>query len=315
MKNIVIFNYYREFNYADNIFNPDRYLIGENLGYATIKFKELLNKKGIEIHTADYYNNAEDIDAIIYFDHLTGFEQGIKDIKLHMPNIKMYLVIMENEMIKPDDYDKEIHKLYDKIFTWNDDLIDYKKYFKFYIGNKIKDILPCSFDDKEKLACMIVGNKMQSHPNELYSERTKAIDYFETNHPEDFDLYGFGWNSEINKSYKGLVKVKTDVYNKYKFAFCYENAKDISGYVTEKIWDVLMSGTIPIYYGNDELPNDIYIDIRKFKSYNELYHYIKNMSKNEYEEIIENIKDYFKSKEIKKYTGEYFAKTIVDHIL
>ncbi|MBA7551029.1 hypothetical protein ES705_43562 [subsurface metagenome] len=105
---------------------------------------------------------------------------------------------------------------------------------------------------------MIAGHKFNSHPLELYSERVKAIRWFEENHPEDFDLYGIGWDkycfkgmlSRLNRfntlrklfklkypSYKGPIKSKREIYKKYKFAICYENARDISGYMTEKIFD------------------------------------------------------------------------------
>ncbi|NTW31058.1 MAG: hypothetical protein HGB12_00215 [Bacteroidetes bacterium] len=315
IKGIAIFNYYSNFNVGDKIFNPDSYLIGENLGYPIICLKNILNKKGIEIHTADYFNRFEDIDAMIYLDHLTGFENSLKSIRKDYPHIKHYLLIMENEIIKPDNYDKNNHNLYDKCFTWNDYFVDGERIIKYCIGNKLQNIMLSTFEEKEKLACMICGNKMVNHPKELYSERLKAIEFFENNYPEDFDLYGFGWDKDKHKCYKGMVKTKTDIYSKYKFAFCYENAKEIEGYVTEKIWDVLMSGTIPIYYKTKELPDSIYVDICKFDNYQELYNYMKNMTKNDYELFINNIKDYLNSEEVKRYSGEYFAKTIIDNII
>ena len=47
---------------------------------------------------------------------------------------------------------------------------------------------------KEKLCCMIAGNKVKSGKNELYSERKKAIRWFEKNFPKEFDLFGMGWD-------------------------------------------------------------------------------------------------------------------------
>ena len=141
---------------------------------------------------------------------------------------------------------------------------------------------------------MIAGNKSLKSALELYSERIKAIRWFGKNHPKDFDLYGFGWDDYpssnslfvklFNKmrkkimppfpSYKGTVKRKNDVLLKYKFSICYENARDISGYITEKIFDCFFSACVPIYLGADNvteyIPSECFIDKRKFNTYSGL---------------------------------------------
>ena len=43
-------------------------------------------------------------------------------------------------------------------------------------------------------------NKKSSYVNELYSERVKAISYFEKKIPNNFDLYGSNWNKTFNQS-------------------------------------------------------------------------------------------------------------------
>jgi hypothetical protein len=42
--------------------------------------------------------------------------------------------------------------------------------------------------------------------------------------------------------------VLLEIYNQYKFIICFENSKT-AGYVTEKIFNVMMAGSIPIYDG------------------------------------------------------------------
>jgi hypothetical protein len=61
---------------------------------------------------------------------------------------------------------------------------------------------------------------------------------------------------------------------KYMFYFALENA-DCGGYVTEKVWEVLSRGSIPVYYGSDDiykyLPDpDAIVDVKKFKTLDEL---------------------------------------------
>jgi len=193
---------------------------------------------------------------------------------------------------------------------------------------------------KDKLCTMIVANKFKSHPLELYTERVKAIRWFEQNHPEDFDLYGIGWDghyfkgmlSKLNRfdaltkllkpkypSYKGSVKSKREVLQKYKFAICYENAKDIPGYITEKIFDCFFAGCVPVYRGasnvTEHIPEDTFIDRGSFNTYEELYSYLKNMPDKEYQNYLEAIKNFIKSDKIYPFSAEYFAKKILNEIL
>jgi hypothetical protein len=42
------------------------------------------------------------------------------------------------------------------------------------------------------------------------------------------------------------VDSKKNTLEKYKFSICYENARDIPGYITEKIFDCFFAGCVPI---------------------------------------------------------------------
>ncbi|MBK9187301.1 MAG: hypothetical protein IPM78_14090 [Moraxellaceae bacterium] len=100
---------------------------------------------------------------------------------------------------------------------------------------------------------------------ELYSERVRAIRWFEKNALHAFDLYGIDWDlpppraglwGKITKrlwryvslffglkpftSYRGKVEHKRDVLLNTRYAICYENVRDLSGYITEKIFDCFL---------------------------------------------------------------------------
>lgn len=305
MNNIAIYNYYKQYNNNDALFKPERYMIGDNLGYPFICLQKEFRNRGIELHTVDMFNG-ENIDASIFIDHCTGYEQQISELK------NKYLIIAENPMIKPDNYTKETLDLYDKVFTWYDDLIDNKKIFKYYQGNKIPDY--AITNKKSRLSCLIASNKYSDNKDEKYSSRRDIINYFNKFYPNDFDLYGYGWNE--SNVYKGSVRYKFNTYLEYKFVFCMENAI-YNGYVTEKIFDALFSGCVPIYFETKELPDNIYIKIDKTDLYSmdNLYKKIKEMPEDEYMNYLKNISDYVLSNDIKKYSGEYFAKTIAEEIL
>ena len=56
---------------------------------------------------------------------------------------------------------------------------------------------------KKKIArikTLINANKTTNHLNELYSERLRAIKWLEKNIPNEFDLYGRGWNKLISSN-------------------------------------------------------------------------------------------------------------------
>lgn len=214
---------------------------------------------------------------------------------------------------------KKISKFFGKVLTWNDEIIDKKKFFKFYIpmpNNKYK--VKILFENK-KLLCNISGNKFSKNLNELYSKRIEAIKFFEKKCLKDFDLYGIGWEKKEFPSYKGKINNKIEVLKNYKFSICYENQNHIKGYVTEKIFDCFYAKTIPIYWGADNIenyvPRDCYIDKREFKTYEELYEYINNMSEEEYNRKIKNIEKYLKSESYSKFLGKEFSETIYDVII
>ena len=315
----------RSFDINDNIANRDNCL------YSGYLLKEAFKKRGIELSTQDI-NLPSESQFIIYNEM-----PRIRDI---FPHKDLYLLIFESELIRPNNWKVENHKYFKKIFTWNDDYIDNERYFKINFTHKIPTEINFDLGLKNKFCTMIIAHKFKSHPFELYTERLNAIRWFEQNYPEDFDLYGIGWDryyfkgtlSKLNRvkllgkllkpnypSYKGQIKSKKEILQKYKFAICYENARDIPGYITEKIFDCFFAGCVPIYRGApnviNHIPPDTFIDRRKFKSYEELYKYLKNMPEKEYINYLDAIKNFVESDKIYPFSAKYFAKTIISEVV
>ena len=120
-------------------------------------------------------------------------------------------------------------------------------------------------------------------------------------------------------SYQGKVASKKEVLEKYKFAICYENARDISGYITEKIFDCFFAGCVPVYWGADNvsehIPATCFIDKRNFKSYQDLYAFMSNMSDDDYLGYLQSIESYLNSEKIYPFSADYFARTIVGNLV
>ena len=323
----------------NNIFDKDAHR--DDIYDRFIKLREEFKKYDYDLSTDDI-NNIKDSDIIIYASNMPSKLPKKEDIS------KSYIIISESSFIKPENYDKNKHKFFNKIFTWADDLVDNIKYFKLNYAHKFPKTINKDISRKLKLCMLISANKNPPHTkkNDLYSQRREAVRWFEKNHIEDFDLYGVGWDkykfsgpkilrafnripfagkiyanltNQNYPSYKGMVDNKKEVMEKYKFSICYENAKDITGYITEKIFDSFFAGCVPIYWGanniTNHIPKECFIDKRDFDSYEELYKFIKNMSDEEYIKYLINIENYLNSEKSFQFKSEGFSTTIVNNTI
>ena len=189
---------------------------------------------------------------------------------------------------------------------------------------------------EKKFLTMISGNKRMGSlkktlilkllygfgVKEIYAQRQKVINFM-ANHPKDFDLYGFGWekggkNEEerqnIQKVYRGSVTDKVSTLRQYKFAFCFENSM-FPGYVTEKIFDVMYAGCVPVYNGAPDIasfvPENAFIDVRDFKDYEALFNFLKSIDQRTYQKYLQNIQSFLSSQAFAKFSQENFANNVL----
>ena len=233
---------------------------------------------------------------------------------------KVALIILEPPTVAPHYYDAYYHSFFGKVLTMIDDYVDNKKFKKLHYPQATLEMIaqPIPFGEK-KLAVLIAGNKISYHPLELYSERKNAIRFFERVAPQDFDFYGFFWEPHEFVSYRGSVANKQNILKHYKFCICYENMKDVRGYVTEKIFDVFKAGCVPVYWGANNItqyvPADCFIDRRIFTNNDELYNYLTTMSEEQYQGYLNNIRAFLKSQRAYLFSGEHFAYVCMEQVL
>ena len=290
---------------------------------------------GIEINTSD-------------------INQGNKvRFELHMDvqpraksNIPSYVVLHETPQIRPINQSKSLHANYRRIFTWRDDLVDGRQYLKLNLPNNIVVSNSRGWQGRDRLCCMIVSNKTVPHnsPLLLYSERVGTIRWFEQHAPQNFDLFGLGWDTPTARhglvgrvigklqrhipkrhgqilfpSYRGKVVSKIETFQKYRFSICYENVRELPGYITEKIFDSFFSGSVPVYWGASNIttyiPEDCFIDRRKFASHEALYKFMVSMTEPEFMAYQERIASFLKSDRAKPFSSESFAEIIVNTIV
>lgn len=156
---------------------------------------------------------------------------------------------------------------------------------------------------------------------ELYLERLAAIRRF--GGTDGFDLWGRGWDrptsgadaatqSAINNSYRGEVpphdKLKT--LGGYRFSLCFENTS-YPGYITEKIFDCLVSGCIPVYLGAPDIdayiPRSAFIDFRDFRDYAALEAHLRQMSAEDSERHLAAAKEFLESAAASAFTETHYV--------
>lgn len=131
---------------------------------------------------------------------------------------------------------------------------------------------------------------------ELYSWRRHLARTAASLPSGTLDIFGTGWSGEriscvpwINRSaYTNSVKLADPLENKrellvhYRFSISSENFRGQRGYVSEKIFDAMLAGTVPVYLGEERItdivPDDAFVDARLFKSISELFRFLSSMN-------------------------------------
>lgn len=293
-----------------------------------------LEKIGFECHTLDVFNKQNKTPDICLF--LDIPKSSINKI-INPKQTKSIALLREAEMISPRNYDIKRHKTFDKLLTWKENIVDEKKYF-YLPSAKVK--LEKRTDQKNlfhrKHLCLINRNLKSNYEGELYSLRRQIVYWYERNNPRNFDLFGYNWdkycfnflgknihiNSIFSKKlsvYRGISKNKFITLSNYKFSFCFENTNKSEYYLSEKIFDSFLSGTIPIYYGAPNvkkmIPAECFIDFRNFNSLKDLEIYIMNMQEGEYLNYVKNFNSFLNSNKILKYSVKNWLECIIKVII
>jgi hypothetical protein len=234
-----------------------------------------------------------------------------------IPKEKLVLFMWEPQTVMPSLYTEEVQASFGKIFTWDDDLVDNRKFFKFHYPALKPRISQIPDFDQKKFCVMINTKLVDKHPKSLYGEREKAALFFEDKIGE-FDLYGRFWDKKPFKNWKGKTKNKAETLANYKFCICYENMRDVKGYITEKIFDCFMAGCVPIYWGAsnvaDYIPPACFIDRRKFASMEDLYAFLKEMGRHDYELYLWEADRFIKSEKAQAFSRDAFVKLFIEEL-
>lgn len=309
MKRIGFWNLYTPLSTNNFMLRNSNAPIGDELLLPFVELSKLAASKGVDCVTLDLVNDWRTLDAIVFVDYPAERDGTLA--KAVQAGVPLYLITMENAIIHPANFDRKKHKAFRKVFTWDDVLCeeDPKRYVKINYAQNFPRWIPPAHD--RKLACMIASNKVNPSPASLYPERSRVIRWLEENAPDEFDLFGPGWSGlEV---YKGTVESKRRALQGYRFAFCYENA-EAPGYITEKMFDCMIAGTIPIYIGAPNvtrwIPTECFIDPRMFNGLGWLRRYLVEMPRAIYDAYREAIHEFVAGPRAEPFSIGEFVNTV-----
>ena len=300
--------------------------------------KAEVDQRGGICHTHDWFQTERLVPEIVIF-----MDIPIEKLPVLLgpwdERVRRWVILQEPPIIIPRNYELERHEEFERVFTWDDKLLGSTRYRKLNYGHQLPAAIPRKAFDTKKLCVMVAGNRRSTHPQELYSERERVVRWFELSHPADFDLYGFGWDRRVfggnrlmrglNRlgwlarltarrypSWRGTVQEKHSVLQQYRFAICYEDCRDLYGYITEKIFDCFFAGCVPVYWGadniTDHIPAGCFVDRRTFSSNEEMYCFMKSLPEERYDEYLDAIERFITGEASYPFTSACFAKIIVD---
>jgi len=321
--------YYRNelFNERSKILNRDNCLA------PFIYLKSFLESKGLKVFTSDYLLNQQQSEVKKVYISL-GMLDNYRELALRKDTILSTLIVFEPPVVAPRLYRSlmETSKYFRHIFVHNMEVASSKlpNLVKYYWPQTENEVIEKYWSRVNRgfLTIINANKKPKQKTGELYSKRIKAISYFSGS--GEVDLYGYGWDKRIfylpyllnrkaiMKCYKGAVASKYETLSRYNFALCFENMA-MDGYITEKIFDCLFAGTIPVYLGDPNIggavPENCFIDMRRFTDYDSLRAYLHSLTEKDIERYRLNAKGYLESEQYDRFTKEYFASKLYRTIL
>ena len=158
-------------------------------------------------------------------------------------------------------------------FTY--DTIHHVVTYPQFINKNYDELKSLKYTDlvKNKILSSVTSYKLHT---KCAKKRVEFIKKFIDKYPENLDIYGMGWPGNTS-GYKGNLgkyhnqdvvgTSKFDGLKNYHYSLCLENSSE-KNYFTEKFTDSILSWSVPIYFGCNNIeeyfPQDSYYKIDIF---------------------------------------------------
>jgi hypothetical protein len=347
------------FNFLENrIFSSEYFTNGlKNYAFMFIELRNQLAAQGIDLATQDIHP-PENSKIVIAFDEVAFFQTYQR-----RPGQLLYLFLNEPANYWPELWQRNNHSVFDRVFTYDYNLADGKKYIHHYFAIDLDNYPPVEEvteeDFKRRKLLVLVAGMFQLTPpksgsSSLLYARYRTMRWFGKHLPQQFDFFSRGIDPTLFESFRGLGVLrrvlptvltnrlvatiaarrrrevdaicqgpvppleKLTTLKKYKFVVSYENSR-LAGYISEKLFDCLFSGSVPVYWGEPNIqrfvPAACYIDRQVFADDAALADFLSRMTYVEYSKYIAAIRAFVGGIEYEKFGSEPNAKRVSDVLL
>lgn len=293
------------------------------------RMRAALQDRGASINTVDLLLQGKiKAESSQYFS--LGMLSNITILEIRKDVEFKGFLIMEPPIIAPELYEAlpDLTSRFEEVYVHNtigDGYslagVDQSKLRKLYWPQPYLGVIDKYWSKVDRLIRVVVINgnhKPRIRSRELYSKRIKAMVALAS--LDAVDLYGRGWGRwwarsslwmpywfnrrKLMSIYRGECLSKYEVLSHYRYCLCFENM-EMTGYVTEKIFDCLYAGTIPLYWGAPDIdlliPSEAYIDARKFSSWEDMWSAVNSMTASEVNAMREVGRQFLSSNDFLRY--------------
>lgn len=301
------------------------------------RLREAFANAGVGLDTQDI-RPVKEADAVLFLNAPSRRSGDLASARFR--GMPIHVLALESEYIHRQNGDYELLDTCDTVFTYRGDRVDGKRYFQIRYPQTLRSPRTVPWASR-RFACMLSGNKWSAHSSQLYGARLDVIKWYDRFSSERLDLYGPQWNLPVPRNmvmrlarripvlrnllaprlgvWRGIAGAKADVISQYRFCFCYENFTGPTGWVTEKIFDAMFAGAVPVYWGGvgseAVIPRDCYVDAGSYRSIAELDARLRQLSDVECDAYVEAARAFLASPMAKEFSTESFVKTIAERIV
>jgi hypothetical protein len=301
-----------------------------------IELQRALEQHGVTLATADQLP-VETADAVLCL-NMPGAADPMWAVATQR-QLPVHVIALESEYIDTRNADVTLLSRCTTVFTSRDDVIDGVKFLPVRFAQTLRPPLRAPWS-RRKFACMVSGNKASSHPDELYSRRLDVIRWYDAHYPALFDLFGTGWTAPAPsnlamraarrlpllrsllapkfKVFRGTIDKKLETLSSYRFCFCYENFSSPDGWITEKIFDAMFAGCVPVYWGpsntQHHIPAACYIDASALPDPDAVHTYLTALDDAQCAAIVTAIDRYLKSEQATEFSVATFVTTVAQRL-
>ena len=165
-----------------------------------------------------------------------------------------------------------------------------------------------------------------------YMERQRVARAAERFPQGILDIYGAGWAGRKSgwfyrffpdRPYRDALGPfqgsNLEIMAKYRFVLAFENYASDEGYISEKFFDPILAGAVPIYCGDKKILNHFdrkfFVDARQFKNHIELLEFARDCPESEWESMRQAGRNFLISTQAEVFCPKHFANVMLEAVL